>query len=79
MPHQDYRDSLLWLNNYNTTLNWIPGKEMIFSDHLSRNIRLGDEKPKELTCECLDLKVEDLYLNASEDKCVSLAKETEKD
>ena len=28
----------LRLNNYNTTLTWIPGKEMIFADHLSRNI-----------------------------------------
>ena len=51
---------------------------MIFSDHLSRNIRLGDGKPEELTCKGLDLKIEDVYLNASEDKCVSLAKETEK-
>ena len=41
---------LLQLNNYNTTFNWIPGKEMIFSDHLSRNIRLDDEKPMEPTC-----------------------------
>ena len=47
---------LLRLYNYNATLTWIPGKEMIFSDHLSRNIRLGDEKPKEPTCRGLDPK-----------------------
>ena len=29
---------LLRLNNYNTTLQWIPGKERVFADHLSRNI-----------------------------------------
>ena len=29
---------LLRMNNYNVSLTWIPGKEMIFADHLSRNI-----------------------------------------
>ena len=29
---------LLRLANYNVELQWIPGKEMIFSDHLSHNI-----------------------------------------
>ena len=31
---------LLRLNNYNTTLQWIPGKEIIFANHLSRNIAI---------------------------------------
>ena len=29
---------LLRLNNYNPTLLWIPGKEMVFTDHLSHNV-----------------------------------------
>ena len=33
---------LLRLANYNVELQWIPGKEMIFSDHLSQNIAAGD-------------------------------------
>ena len=33
---------LLRLANYNVELQWIPGKEMIFSDHLSCNIIAGD-------------------------------------
>ena len=27
---------LLRLNNYNTTLQWIPGKERVFADHLKQ-------------------------------------------
>ena len=65
------------MNNYNVSLGWIPGKEMIFADHLSRNI--GSNKSDELTCTGLDLKIQDIYLNASEDRCISLAKETDKD
>ena len=68
---------LLRMNNYNVVLTWIPGKEMIFADHLSRNI--GPNLSNEPTCSGLDLKVQDIYLNASEDRCISLAKETEKD
>ena len=62
---------LLRLNNYNATLPWIPGKEMVFADHLSRNI--SEKECNKPTCEGLELKVEDVYLNASEDKCLSLA------
>ena len=51
---------------------------MVFSDHLSRNVDTNT-KPKEPTCKGLDLKIEDIYLNASNDKCVSLATETDKD
>ena len=70
---------LLRLANYNVDLQWIPGKEMIFSDHLSRNVDTNADKPSELTCKGLDLKIHDVYLNASEDKCLSLATETSKD
>ena len=65
------------LNNYYATLTWIPGKEMVFADHLSRNV--ATEKSQEPTCKGLDLKVEDIYLNASDEKYLSLAKETGKD
>ena len=68
---------LLRMNNYNVSLKWIPGKEMIFADHLSRNI--GPNQSNEPTCSGLDLKIQDIYLNASEDRCISLAKETEND
>ena len=50
---------------------------MIFADHLSRNVR-GRES-NEPTCCGLDLKINDIYLNASNEKCISLAKETDKD
>ena len=69
---------LLRLTNYNVELWWIPGKEMIFSDHLSCNVIAGDSSNKP-TCEGLDLKIHDVYLNASDDKCLSLANETNKD
>ena len=68
---------LLRMNNYNVSLQWILEKEMIFADHLSRNI--GSKESNELTCTCLEMKIQDIYLNASEDRCISLAKETEKD
>ena len=68
---------LLRLNNYNAMLQWIPGKEMVFADHLSRNI--VNKESNEPTCTGLDMKIQDIYLNASEDRCISLAKETEKD
>ena len=68
---------LLRLNNYNTSLQWIPGKEMIFADHLSRNI--GMKESHEPTCKGLDLKIQDVYLNTSDEKCMSLAGETDKD
>ena len=63
--------------HHNVELQWIPGKEMIFSDHLSHNVTSdSSNKP---TCEGLDLKIHDMYLNASDDKCLSLASETTKD
>ena len=68
---------LLRLNNYNTSLQWIPGKEMIFADHLSRNI--GVKQSEDPTCKGLDLKIQDVYLNTSNERCMSLAKETDKD
>ena len=76
MHHPGYKD-LLRSNNYNATLTWIHGKEMVFADHLGRNV--ATEKSQEPTCKGSDLKVEDTYLNASDEKCVSLAKETDKD
>ena len=68
---------LLRLNNYNMTLQWIRGKEMVLADHLSRNIT--NNESNEPTCKGLDIKVEDIYLNASEDRYISLARETDKD
>ena len=69
---------LLRLSNYNIELHWIPGKEMIFSDHLNRNVD-NAKKTNEPICKGLDLKIHDIYLNASSNKCVSLAAETYKD
>ena len=51
---------------------------MIFSDHLSHNVNT-DAKQNEPTCKGFDLKVHDIFLNASSEKCVSLANETSKD
>ena len=69
---------LLRMNNYNVELNWIPGREMVFSDHLSRNVGTS-QKQIEPICKGLDLKIQDVYLNASNDKCLSLATETDRD
>ena len=66
-------------HNYNAELMWIPGKDMIFSDHLSCNVNTDTGKSKGQTCESLHLKVHDVFLNASSEKCVSLAVETSKD
>ena len=49
---------------------------MVFTDHLSRNITCKESN--EPMCTGLDMKIQDIYLNASEDRCISLAKETEK-
>ena len=68
---------LLRLNNYNATLEWIPGREMIFTDHLSQNV--SQESSEVPTCSGLDLKINDVYLNASDERCISLAHETDKD
>ena len=67
---------LLRMSNYNIELHWSAGKEMIFSNHLSRNV--PNDKSKEPMCQGLDMKIHDVYLNVSSDKCVSLAAETEK-
>ena len=69
---------LLRLANYNVELQWIPGKEMIFSDHLSHNVIVRDSSNKP-TCEGLDLKIHNIYLNASNDKCLGHATEMSKD
>ena len=50
---------------------------MIFSDHLSHNIPSGDSSNKP-TCEGLDIKIHNVYLNAN-DKCLNLADEMTKD
>ena len=62
---------LLRLNNYNATSLWIPGKEMVFADHLSHNV--SQEESEVPTCSGLDLKIKDVYLNASDERCISLA------
>ena len=59
------------------TLEWIPGREMIFADHLSRNV--SQESSEVPTCSGLDLKINDVFLNASDERCISLAQETDKD
>ena len=38
-----------------------------------------NRESNEPTCKHLDLKIEDVYLSAIEDRCLSLAKETDKD
>ena len=45
-PH--HQRLLLRLGNYDTELNWIPRKEMVFSDYLSRNVDTS-KKPNEPT------------------------------
>ena len=52
---------------------------MIFSDHLSRNVDKDVQKLVKPTCKGLELKIEDVYVNASNDKCVSLAMKIDKD
>ena len=50
---------------------------MIFADHLSRNVsQEGSEVP---TCSGLDLKINDGFLNACDERYISLAHETDKD
>ena len=50
---------------------------MIFADHLSRNI--SAKQSVDPTCKGLDVKIQDVYLNTSNERCLSLAKETDKD
>ena len=57
-------------------LKLIPGKGMIFSDHLSYNV--SADKSKDSTCRGVDMKIHDVYLNASSEKCMSLATKTSK-
>ena len=68
---------LLRMNDYNVNLQWIPGKEMVFTDHLGRNI--VNKESNEPMCTGLDMKIQDIYLNANEDRCISIAEETDKD
>ena len=49
---------------------------MIFADHLSRNV--GQESSEVPTCSGLDLKINYVFLNASNERCISLAQETDK-
>ena len=51
---------------------------MIFSNHLGRNMD-NAKKTNEPPHQGLDLKIQDIYLNASSDKCMSVAAETDKD
>ena len=51
---------------------------MVFSDHLIRNVMLND-KSKEPTCQGLDMKIQDVNLNVSSKKCISLPTEMSKD
>ena len=60
-------------------LNLIPSKEMVFSDHLRSNVDTNAKKPNKPIREGLVLKIQDVYLNVSNDKCLSLATETDKD
>ena len=50
---------------------------MVFADHLTRNI--VNKESNESTCTGLDMKTQDIDLNASEDRYISIAKETDKD
>ena len=50
---------------------------MIFADHLSQNV--SQESSEIPTCSGLDLKINDVFLNTSDEKCISLAQETDKD
>ena len=70
---------LLRMSNYNVELNSIPGKEMILSDHLSRNVDINAKKTNKATCKGLNLKIHDIYLNPSSEKCASLTSEMSKD
>ena len=63
VPHRLQR-LLLRLNNYNAMLQWITGKQMVFADHLSRNI--VNKESNKPTCIGLDMKIQDIYLYASE-------------
>ena len=67
---------LLRMDNYSATLQWILGKNMVFADRLSRNI--STKESKEPTCSGLDLKINDIYLNASEERCISLVQKKQK-
>ena len=50
---------------------------MVFAGHLSRNV--GAKESDEPRCSGLDLKINGIYLNASEERCISLVQETERD
>ena len=50
---------------------------MVFSNYLNRNV--GAKESNEPTFSGLDLKINDIYSNASKERCISLAQETERD
>ena len=63
---------LLGLQKYGITIQYKPGKSMIFADHLSRNVKVP-------TIPDLNLEVLALELNASPSKLESIRQESEHD
>ena len=68
---------LLRLQKYDVTIQYKPGKSMIFADHLSRNI--NPESSKVQTIPGLNLDVSSLELNASPSKLECIRQESECD
>ena len=68
---------LLRLQRYAVTILFKPGKNMIFTDHLSRN--LSQNSSKVPTVHGLNLEVSSLKLNASPSKLERIRQETECD
>ena len=68
---------LLRLQKYDITIQYKPGKSMIFADHLSRNV--NSKGSKVLTIPNPNLKVSALELNASPSKLESIRQESECD
>ena len=68
---------LLRLQKYDGTIQYKPGKSMIFADHLSRNV--NSECSKVPTIPGLNLDVSSLELNASPSKLECIRQESERD
>ena len=68
---------LLRLQKYDITIQYEPGKSMIFADHLSRNV--NSESSKVPTIPGLNLEVSALELNASPSKLECIRQESECD
>ena len=68
---------LLRLQKYDVTIQYKPGKSMIFADHLSRNI--NPESSKVPTVPGLNLEVSAMELNASPSKLECIRQESECD